>query len=293
MVSSEILVGLILNAISAISILALAALGLAIIFGFMGVINLTHGAFITIGGYVTWFVSTELGIGFWVGFLVAPFVVAVIGLLSEILVVQYLYDRLLDTLLATWGLALAIREAISLVYGESTKSVTNPFPGSVDLGITTYPSYRLFLIALGVFVFIAVFALFNRTNFGVRLRAVIQDEEAAELLGINHQRMYHFSYSFGAALAGLAGAALSPIVSVTPDMGSIYLINSFFAVIVGGTGSLLGVIPGSILVAGATNMLTFSLSPILAQTLVFATIILILSVRPRAKRALNGWRDNI
>lgn len=287
MVSLDLVVTLGLNAISAILILSIAALGLAIIFGFMGVINLTHGAFIMLGSYTVWLLATELGIGFWPGVLLAPFVVGFVGLLTEIFIIKYLYHRLLDTLLATWGLAIILRELVRLVFGRTNKNVDNPIAGQIDLVVTVYPRYRLFLIALSVVILLAVFALFYRTNFGVRLRAVIQDNEAASLLGLNQKRMYQFSYAFGSGLAGLSGALIAPITAVSPDMGLSYLLQSFFAVIVGGVGSLVGVIWGATIVAGFTNTMTYVISPVVAQTVVFVLVIVILAVRPSIKRRLD------
>lgn len=280
MVNVGIVVTLGLNAVSAILILALAALGLAIIFGFMEVINLAHGAFLMLGAYVAWITTTALGIGFWPGLLLAPLVVGAVGFLCEVLVVRHLYHRLMDTILATWGISLALGEAVKLLFGATSKSVASPLPGSVDLGVTTYPLYRFFLMGLGIAVLVFVFALFNRTDFGVRLRAVIQDAEAATLMGLDEERMYQFAFAFGAGLAGLAGAAIAPITAVEPAMGVTYLVQSFFAVILGGAGTLLGVVPGAVIVAGLANTLTFYLSPVVAQTFVFVLGIIVVVVRP-------------
>lgn len=280
MVNTGIAVTLGLNAVNAILVLALAALGLAIIFGLMGVINLAHGAFVMIGAYVVWFTSAELSIGFWPGFVLAPFVVGLVGLLVEKLVVSRLYDRLLDTILATWGVSLVLIEIIKLVFGATSKSVSSPLPGNIDLLVTSYPLYRLFLMILSAAVLVIVFGLFHQTDFGVRLRAVIQDPEAASLMGIDQERMYQFSFAFGAGLAGLAGAAVAPITSVNPGMGVNYLVQSFFAVILGGTSALLGVIPGAVVVGGLPNVLTFYLSPVVAQTSIFVLVILAIGIRP-------------
>ena len=272
---------LLLNALSAALALSLAALGLAIIFGLMGVINLAHGAFLTVGAYVVWAVPEMLGVSFWIGLILAPLVVGVLGALVERLVIRHLYDRLLDTILATWGISLAVIELIKLVFGSTSKSVSNPLRGSVDLGVTVYPSYRLFLIGFCATVLTAVFVFFKTTDVGVRLRAVIQDSDAASLQGLNQARMYQYSFAFGAGLAGLAGAALAPITTVSPDMGVTYLVQSFFAIILGGTGALIAVIPGSIIVAGSVNFMTFLISPVLAQTIVFIFVIIIMIIRPQ------------
>ncbi|MFB6189136.1 MAG: branched-chain amino acid ABC transporter permease [Halapricum sp.] len=269
-----------LNALSAILILSLAALGLAIIFGFMGVINLAHGAYVALGAYTVWFAQSTLGIGFWGGFILAPVFVAVVGFLTEAFVVKHLYHRLGDTILATWGISIVIGEVIKLLFGATSKQVANPLPARVDLGVTTYPVYRLFLIGISIVLLFTIYWLFQRTNYGIRLRAVIQDETAASLLGVNRDRVYKLSYSIGAALAGIAGAGLAPIVSVNPDMGVTYLTQSFLAIILGGGGNLLGVVPGSIVIAGISNTLTFSISPVAAQTLVYILAIAIIVARP-------------
>jgi len=279
-VDTELVASLALNALSSILILALSALGLAIIYGFIGVINLAHGAYFTVGAYVVWLTSTELGIGFWPGFLLAPLVVAVVGLLTEVLIIQHLYERLLDTILATWGVALAIGEAIKLLFNAQSKEVGNPLPGSVDLVVTTYSTYRLFLMGVAAVVITIVFLLFTRTDTGVRLRAVIQDPTQASLLGLNETRMYQFSFAFGSALVGLAGAAVAPLTTVEPNMGISYLVQSFFAVILGGAGTLIGIVPGSVIVAGFSNVGTFFISPVVAQTLVFLLVVALIVVRP-------------
>jgi len=279
-VDTELVASLALNALSSILILALSALGLAVIYGFIGVINLAHGAYFTVGAYVVWLTSTELGIGFWPGFLLAPLVVAVVGLLTEVLIIQHLYERLLDTILATWGVALAIGEAIKLLFNAQSKEVGNPLPGSVDLVVTTYSTYRLFLMGVAAVVITVVFVLFTRTDAGVRLRAVIQDPTQASLLGLNETRMYQFSFAFGSALVGLAGAAVAPLTTVEPNMGISYLVQSFFAVILGGAGTLIGIVPGSVIVAGFSNVGTFFISPVVAQTLVFLLVVALIVVRP-------------
>lgn len=272
---------LLLNALSAAMVLSLVALGLAIIFGLMGVINLAHGAFLTVGAYVAWAVPAYFGGSFWIGLVLAPLIVGVLGILVERIVIRYLYHRLLDTILATWGISLVIIESIKLVFGTTSKSVQNPLSGSVDMGLTVYPSYRLFLIGLCTSVLVVVFVFFKTTDVGVRVRAVIQDSDAASLQGINNTRMNQYAFGLGAGIAGFAGAAITPITTVSPEMGVTYLIQSFFAVILGGTGALIAVVPGSLVVAGSTNFMTFFISPVVAQTLVFIFVILIMIVRPQ------------
>ncbi|MFB6130367.1 MAG: branched-chain amino acid ABC transporter permease [Salinigranum sp.] len=277
----QLLASLALNTAGAVLVLALVALGLGIIFGLMGVLNLAHGAFFTVGAYTVWFVATYLGLGFWAGLVVAPFVAGGVGVLAEQLVVRHLYDRLFDTLLATWGISIVITELVKVAFGQTTKRVANPIPGGIALGITTYPTYRIFLLAFSLATLLAVFAVFYRTNLGVRLRAVIKNEEAASLLGINQRRMYQLTFGVGTGVAGLAGAAVAPIALLSPNMGLSYLIQSFLAVILGGTGTLVGVVPGSLVVGGITNPMTYFVQPVVAQIAVFVLAIVLVVLRPQ------------
>lgn len=265
-----------LNAVVATLVLALAAVGLAVIFGMMGVINLAHGAFIAIGAYVAW-IATNAG-SFWLGVVVAPIVLGGLGYALEWAVIRRLYDRPLDTILATWGIALAIQEGLKLLFDTTSKNVPLPIQGRIDLGVTVYPTYRLFLIGAGAVILGAVFAMLFSSEFGIRLRAVIQDPTAASLLGLNEARLYRITFAFGAGLAGLAGAVLAPIATVTPEMGTTYLVDSFFAVIIG--GSPVGVVFGSAIVAGTENLLSFALSPVTAQAVVFVVAIVVVVIRP-------------
>lgn len=276
----SLIVTLILNAISAILVLSLVALGLGIIFGLMGIINTAHGAFYTIGAYTVWFTTAELGLSFWLGLVIAPVLGAVIGYVTERLVVQYLYDRLLDSILAMWGVALILGELLRIAFGSTAKQVRNPLPGMVDLGITTYPLYRFFLMVLAGGILVSVFWFVYSTNYGIRLRAVIQNSDSASLLGVNQERMYKASFAFGTGLATLAGAAITPFKTIGPQMGITPLIQSFFAIILGGTGSLLGILPGSVVVGGLGNTMTFFIQPIVAQTIIFVIIIAAIVIKP-------------
>ena len=270
-----------LNALTSLLVLTLVALGLWIIFGLMGVINLAHGAYVTLGAYTVWFTVTKIEIGFWPSLVFAPIFVGIVGYITERFVVRYLYGRLMDTILATWGIALVIEEAIKFLVGETNKSVgQSPLTGNTDLLLTTYPSYRIFVMVFSLTILGCVFYLL-RTNLGIRIRAVIQNDEMASLLGINKNRMYTFSFVGGAALAGLAGAIVAPIAAVGPGMGSTYLLSSFLAVITGGANTILGVVPGSIIIGGVSNVLTYSIRPLLANSLVYIMAILIILIRPQ------------
>lgn len=285
----ELYYSLTLDALSAILMLALIAMGLMIIFGFMGVINLAHGAFLTLGAYTVWFVSTDLGLPFWVGLAVAPVAVGLVGLLIESLVLRHLYDRMLDTILATWGIAIVVREVIKIVFDTGTKGVSNPLPMRLTFGPATYPAYRVFIIGTSALILVGIFVLFFRTLYGVRLRAVIQNEEAAAALGLDQRRIYMSTFALGAGLAGFAGGVISPLSAVQPDMGLSYLIESFLAVILGGMGSFLGVVAGSAVVGGLMNLFAFWISAAEGQVIVYVIIVSIVALRPLVSPAVARW----
>ncbi|MCD6057870.1 MAG: branched-chain amino acid transporter permease [Thermomicrobiales bacterium] len=260
--SAATLVTQLLNGVSLIAILILVALGLAIIFGLMGVINMAHGELFTIGAYALVAVS-NLG-GFWAGVLLAPVVGAVVGIALERGVVQFLYTRPIETILATWGISLILQ-----------------FPGAISVfGIVDYPVYRLFILMAGVVITAATFFVFLRTEFGLMARAVIQNREIAAAIGINTDRIYVVAFALGAALAALAGALMAPLINVLPLMGVSFLARSFFVVIVGGAGNLLGVVGGSVLIGGLETLFSSLWSVTLAQALVLVIAIVIVRFRP-------------
>jgi urea ABC transporter permease protein UrtB len=274
------IVSIISQALFATSILVIAALGLAIIFGMMGVINLAHGALITIGAYVA-FAVTSAGMSLWVAFVAAPIVVAIVGLAMEVSVINRLYDRPVDTLLATWGFALVIQELIKVVFGTSAQSVPNPYSRPIEILGANLPQYRIFLVVLATALVVVTYAAFKYTDFGVKSRAVIQNDEMAGMLGTNVNVVYRATFMVGAGLAGLAGTAVAPIVGADPRTGLGYLVQSFFVVIVGGTGQLLaGTLGGSGLIGGSAAVFSFFSSQTFAQTVVFALAIVIIRLKP-------------
>jgi branched-chain amino acid transport system permease protein/urea transport system permease protein len=278
-VSAATLVTQLLNGVSLIAILILVALGLAIIFGLMGVINMAHGELFTIGAYALVAVS-NLG-GFWAGVLLAPVVGAVVGIALERGVVQFLYTRPIETILATWGISLILQQGIEFIFGTAPQAVPNPFPGAISVfGIVDYPVYRLFILMAGVVITAATFFVFLRTEFGLMARAVIQNREIAAAIGINTDRIYVVAFALGAALAALAGALMAPLINVLPLMGVSFLARSFFVVIVGGAGNLLGVVGGSVLIGGLETLFSSLWSVTLAQALVLVIAIVIVRFRP-------------
>lgn len=271
----------VLIAATSVSALILAAAGLTIIFGLMGVINLAHGAFVMLGAYVG-FAVQDAGFSPWLGIVLAPIVVGLIGLALEIGLVKRLYERPLDTLLATWGVAILLREGVKVIFGTSQKSVTAPLDGSVALAGTQTPIYWLFMIGISVVVITAVIFLFKYTDIGIMALAVIDNREMASALGINTTLSDRLTFAFGSALAGLAGVIIAPRVAVNAQMGVSWLADSFLAVIVGGVGTFVGTVVGSIFLGGLNNLFR-TLIPnftALAQALVLVIALVVIRYRP-------------
>ncbi|MEX1036466.1 MAG: hypothetical protein WDZ54_10950 [Sneathiella sp.] len=281
------LIPIILDASSYILILVLVALGLMIVFGMMGVINMAHGELFMIGAYVM-VLAQDLGLPFLAGVLLAPVVVAFFGLLIETALIRHIYHRPLDTILATWGLSIALKQLVVLTFGPESHSVTLPIDGSLEMGAFSYPVYRLVLMLASILLICGTFWLFTRTDFGLMARAVIARPATASALGIDTRRLYRWSFVIGTALAGLAGALVAPIISVDPQMGLGYLVPGFLSILVGGAGPLAGVLAGGAVIGGVNNLLSVWISPVAALITVYIIAILIIRLKPEG--LLGGRR---
>lgn len=269
-----------IDAILITLVLAFAAFGLAIIFGLTGVINLGHGAMLTLGAYFMWATSTA-GIPFVLSVLIAAVGVGVCGLILEHLVIRHFYDSPFETLLLTWGFFMIATELIKIVFGVSIRSVANPFPGAFNIGTFEFPIYRTFIAVFSILIIATTAVVFYRTSGGIKIRALIQNSEAACLLGLNIDRSYKVIFTFGSFMAGLSGALICPLLSIDPYIGNIFLIRSLFVVIVGGIGYLFGgTLVGSFLIGGSETLFALFTGQVFAQTVVFALAIVILRFRP-------------
>lgn len=267
------------DALSYILILVLIALGLMIIFGMMGVINMAHGELFMIGAYVM-VVCQNSGLPFIAGLIIAPLFVGLLGLIIESLLIRHIYPRPLDTILATWGLSIALKQAIVLWFGPESQSIASPIDSMVTLGTFSYPAYRLLVMGAAILLIGGTFWTFLKTDFGLQARAVIARPDTAATLGINTRHLYRWSFVIGTALAGLAGALIAPTISVDPQMGLGYLIPGFLSILVGGAGPLAGVLAGGAAVGGTNSLLTVWISPVAAQIAVFLLAILVIRMRP-------------
>jgi branched-chain amino acid transport system permease protein/urea transport system permease protein len=276
--ATAVIIGL--DALSFMLALLLVALGLIIIFGLMNVINMAHGEFFLLGAYTVVLIQNAGG-GFWLGLLAAPLALAVIGLVLEELVVRHVYHRFIDTILATWGLSLALKQAVIVTFGPTAQQVHNPLPGQVLILGAIYPSYRLFVMAVAIAVAAGTFFLFYRTRLGLAARGVIANRAMAASLGIDTRAMDRATFALGAALAGLAGAVMAPLMSVDPQMGVGFLVPAFLSILVGGAGSLPGALLGTSVIAGSSTVVASLWTQVTAQIAVFSLAIVIIRIFPR------------
>ena len=263
-------------------VLALAAFGLAIIFGLVGVINMGHGAMLTLGAYFAWWGVEGLGLPFPVAVMMATLGVALVGLLLEHLIIRHFYDRPFDTLLLTWAFFIVTTEVIKLVFGPDFRNIANPMAGAIEFQGIAVPAYRSLVAVISLIVIAATAIMIFKTNWGVRIRALIQNRQVAALLGLNVAQTYKLIFALGAGAAGLAGALIAPMISIDPYIGNVFLVRSFFVVIVGGIGHLLGgTLVGSFLIGGSETIFALLSGQVVAQTIVFLLAIIVLRFRPQ------------
>lgn len=227
-----------LSLLTSVALLVIVSIGLAVIFGMMGVINLAHGEFLMLGAFFT-LSGVRVGLNVWIAMLAATFAVGLVGLVVERLLIQYLYGRLAATMLATWGLSLILVQVVVLAYGPATQGIPTPL-GSLQIGRYSISQYNVVLIAAAAFLLAVVFIVFTRTRYGTMARAATQLPVMASAVGINAKRINMLTFAFGAALAGAGGALLAPVAGVVPSMGQAYVGRAFMTVVVGGPGVLSG-----------------------------------------------------
>lgn len=289
------------NGLSSFSVLLLMALGLAIIFGQMGVINMAHGEFLTLGAYTTYVLSEVssrwapwLSGSYFFAALALSFVIAAaLGLLIEYLMIRHLYRRPLDSLLATWGLSLILQQAFRSVFGAREVSAKLPdwLMGSLEPTPTIdIPINGLLVMGLTLALTTAVFLGLFRTRWGIRVRATTQNRAMSGAAGINTRRVDRLSFALGCGLAGIAGAAFTTIGSTGPTSGSLYIVDTFLVVVFGGAESLIGTIASAFSIAQAQATTEFFLTGSTAKVLTLLTVILILMLRPEGLFTLKVRR---
>ena len=275
----EALITFVLNFIYSSATLALIVLGLAMVFGLLGVMNMAHGEFVMLGAYSAYVVQS-LGLNFIWAIPISILVCVIVGWLMEWTIIRHLYNRPFDTLLATWGVAILIRKGIEAIFSRDYKSVDQVMPGTIDILGITYPSYRLILIAIIILLFVTLFAWYQKSKTGLRIRAMVQNPGLASAVGIDTARLSTVTFIIGVSFAGLAGVLLAPLVRVEPYIGLDYLLSSFFILIVGGLGTLEGLLICSAVIGGSDALISTIFDKTAGYLSVLLLSILFLWLRP-------------
>ena len=272
-----------ISGLSITSILLMIALGLAIIYGTTGVINMAHGEFVMIGAYTSWFLQTKLGMGLIASIIPIFIITALMGFLIERLIIRHLYNRLLDTILATWGIGVILQQFIRLTVGSELKYLEIPpyMAGSMSLFGQQVSIYRVFIFLFAIAIFILAWFIIFKTKFGMKLRAVTQNKDIASCFGVNSGAVYSATFAFGTGMAALAGAFIAPLKSISPDMGTNYIIDAFMVVVLGGVESLIGTAASSFIIGETSSFIASFSNDTLAKALVLVITILILRIKPQ------------
>lgn len=273
----ELFNGLVLGAFYAI-----VAIGLSLIMNLTGTINMAHGSFMTLAGYLA-FAMIAHGTSFWFALLVAPLLTVIVGVLVERTLIRPLYKREpFYSLLLTFGLSLVAEEVFHLIWGANGVPFSPPasLVGTVQLGFMSFPAYRLFIAAALVVAIVGLALFLTRTRFGLRLRAAVQDTEMIAALGTNTQLLYMVNFGLGIFLAGIAGVLAAGLLGLSPTSGNALLMPAFVTVIIGGMGSLFGSIAGGLLIGFAISLTTLFI-PAASEVSMYILMAVVLMIRPR------------
>ena len=263
-----------------IAFLALISAGLAVVFGMMRVINLAHGEFVMIGGYTT-IASIQAGIDIWFAMLVlSPLVVGLIGLIVERVVVRHLYGRMIDTMLATWGLSLLMVGLVTLIFGNTAVSVPAPIQ-SYQVGQYQMGGYNLFIIGIAVLLVLLLWLALRYTRVGLIARGAMQNSEVVSSLGYNPQKIYMWTFTAGAALSGLAGGVMAPLTGLLPSSGSLYIAKAFITVITGGAAIISGTLASASIFGTINQIVSFGSTPVIGEIAMLALAIILLRLMPQ------------
>ncbi len=263
-----------------IATLVLVSAGLALAFGLMRIINLAHGEFITVGGYAT-ILASQHGINIWVAMLlIAPLVVGLLGAAVELLLIRHLYGRTIDTLLATWGLSLALTGLLSMTFGATTTGVPNPL-GAVPIGDYSVAGYGFFVIAVATLLMLAMWLVLKRSRAGLLVRGAMQSPDMAAALGHPPRRIYQCTFIAAARVAGLAGGVLAPLIGIAPTAGGQFVARAFITVITGGASVVTGTLAAGTLLGTISKVFELLASPVVGEIALLLAALALIRWLPR------------
>jgi branched-chain amino acid transport system permease protein len=262
------------------SVMVLIVLGLGVIASMMGIFNFAHGEFVLLGAY-TVFIVIELGLPPWVGILAAPVVLALVGLVLERTIIRRFYETPIIAMLGTFAIGLVIREVVRGLLGGHYKSIPEPLPGAFAIGAMNFSLWRSFIIVTTLLVIAGSWLFLSRTSFGLRIRGALENPMLARACGISTARLYAFTFAFGSALAGLAGALIVPLYQLSADIGTRFLVQAFLSVMLGGVGTFEGPVLGAAVIGAMAAGLPWLVPPVFADPLVFVIALAIVKYRPQ------------
>ena len=269
-----------LEIIYMIAFLVLTSAGLAVVFGMMRVINLAHGEFVMLGGYTT-LMCYKAGINIYFAMLVvAPIVVGLIGLIVERLIIRFLYGRMIDTMLATWGLSLFLIGAVTMIFGSSAVNVPTPISG-YELGSYQMGGYNLFIIFVAIAMMVGLWLVLRYTRVGLIARGAMQNADVASSLGYNPKTVYMITFTAGAALSGLAGGVLAPLTGLLPTSGGAYIAKAFITIVTGGAAVIAGTLSSSVIFGVISQVVSFASTPVIGEIAMLALAIVLLRLMPQ------------
>ena len=276
----DLAAAILIQVLVGIASLVLISIGLAVVFGMMRVINLAHGEFLMLGGYAA-VVSHHHGANLWVAMLiVAPLMVGAVGVAVELVVVRRLYGRMVDTLLATWGLSLLLIGLVTTVFGNVTEGVSAPL-GAVRIGGFGIGQYQLVLVALAALIVLALYGGLKWTRAGMIARATMQNADMAAALGVDRGRVYTLTFGLGAALSGLAGGLLAPVSGLVPTIGAAYIAKAFITVISGGAAVVSGTLAAAGLLGAVNTVASFLATPVAGEVALLLAAVILLRLLPQ------------
>ncbi|KPD10448.1 branched-chain amino acid ABC transporter permease [Phaeobacter sp. 11ANDIMAR09] len=276
----DLIVVILVEMLYAVASLILISAGLAVVFGMMKVINLAHGEFMMLGGYAT-ITAVNLGVNIFLAMLIiAPIVVGLIGLITERLVIRHLYGRLVDTMLATWGLSLFFIGLATMIFGNTTTGISTPIPG-FTIGNYQINGYNFFIIVVAGLLLIGMLTILKSTRAGLIARGAMQRSDMAAALGYSPDRIYMATFFCGSALSGLAGAVLAPLVGLVPTSGGAYIAKSFITVIAGGPSLIAGLFTSAGFFGIVNQVFTFAISPVIGEVALLVAAVVLLRLLPQ------------
>ncbi|RUZ72656.1 branched-chain amino acid ABC transporter permease [Mesorhizobium sp. M7A.F.Ca.US.006.01.1.1] len=279
------------NILTGIATIALVTLGLGIIYGMMRVINLAHGEFMMLGAY-TFMIANDAGFNIWISMLVLPpLTVGVFGMIIERTVIRFLYGRMLDTMLATWGLSLGLTGSIATIYGNGVRSVPSPV-GSFSIGAYSVSGFGLVIVIIAVLLFAGLYIALRTTRFGLILRATMERPDTAAALGVRPATVYLATFALGSAMAGLAGGVLAPLSGISPTMGGAYIVSAFITVLTAGAAVITGTGIAATLFGTIEGITAFRAGPVVANLVLLTTAVVLIRILPTG---ITGtfWRRSL